>query len=79
MSGFLVDTNVISEFTKPQPDSRVTRWLEVTDPQLLFASVVTVGEIRLGIEDLPLSNGARLWRNGWNRAYRNGSNLTFCR
>ena len=54
MSGFLVDTNVISEFTKPRPDSRVVRWLDAADPKSLFASVVTFGEIRLGIEDLPI-------------------------
>ena len=55
MSGFLVDTNVVSEFIRPQPDSRVIRWLEAADPESLFASVVSFGEIRLGIEDLPVS------------------------
>ena len=55
MSGFLVDTNVVSEFIRPQPDSRVIRWLEAANPESLFASVVTFGEIRLGIEDLPVS------------------------
>lgn len=53
MNGFLVDTNVISEYTKPQPESRVTQWLDRADPESLFVSVVTLGEIRLGIEDLP--------------------------
>lgn len=53
MSGFLVDTNVISEFIKPQPDSRVIRWLDAADPASLYVSVVTLGEIRLGIEDMP--------------------------
>jgi toxin FitB len=52
VSGFLVDTNVISEFVKPQPDAQVIRWLESADPESLFASVITFGEIRLGIEDL---------------------------
>ena len=52
MSGFLIDTNVVSEFIKPQPDSKVIRWLEAADPESLFASVITFGEIRLGIEDL---------------------------
>jgi predicted nucleic acid-binding protein len=52
VSGFLIDTNVISEFIKPQPDSQVIRWLEAADPESLFASVITFGEIRLGIEDL---------------------------
>ena len=55
MSGFLIDTNVISEFIRPKPDPKVIHWLEMADPELLFASVVTFGEIRLGIEDLPLS------------------------
>ena len=55
MSGFLVDTNVVSEFVKPHPDARVIRWLAAATPESLFASVVTFGEIRIGIEDLPLS------------------------
>jgi toxin FitB len=55
VSGFLVDTNVVSEFVRPRPDSSVIDWLEAADPELLFASVVTLGEIRLGIEDLPVS------------------------
>jgi predicted nucleic acid-binding protein len=53
VNGFLVDTNVISEFIRPQPDPRVIGWLDAADPESLFASVVTFGEIRLGIEDLP--------------------------
>jgi predicted nucleic acid-binding protein len=50
---FLIDTNVVSEFVKPQPSPDVRLWFESTDPSSLFASVITVGEIRLGIEDLP--------------------------
>ena len=55
MSGFLIDTNVISEFVKPAPDLNVLAWFQAADPDSLFASVVTVGEIRLGIENLPVS------------------------
>ena len=51
---FLIDTNVISEFVRPDPSERVIRWFESADPSTLFASVVTFGEIRLGIEDLPV-------------------------
>ena len=51
--GFLVDTNVVSEFVKPAPSLRVKRWFEAAAPESLFASVITFGEIRLGIEDLP--------------------------
>jgi toxin FitB len=53
VNGFLIDTNVISEFVKPQPEERVIRWLNDADPESLFVSVVTFGEIRLGIENMP--------------------------
>jgi toxin FitB len=57
MSGFLLDTNVISEFARPDnaPDKRVKHWLESADPDSLYASVLTFGEIRRGIEKLPPS------------------------
>lgn len=54
MSGFLLDTNVLSEFNRRgEPNQRVKRWLELADPESLFASVLTFGEIRVGIELLP--------------------------
>jgi predicted nucleic acid-binding protein len=54
MIGFLLDTNVISEFARPdnKPDQRVKQWLEATDSDSLWASVLTFGEIRRGIEKL---------------------------
>jgi len=52
VSGFLLDTNVISELVKPKPDDRVLSWLGDTDEALLFLSVLTLGEIRQGIEKL---------------------------
>ena len=53
MSGYLVDTNVISEFAQPTPNFSVMLWFQEADPDELYASVVTFGEIRLGIENLP--------------------------
>lgn len=50
---FLLDTNVISEWVKPQPDPHVIAWLAETDEDRTFLSVVTFAEIRLGIELLP--------------------------
>src|SRR5262245_38148112 len=50
--GFLLDTNVISEFAKAEPDRNVVRWIEETEETALFLSVLTVGEIRSGIERL---------------------------
>ena len=55
MSGFLLDTNVISELVKPQPEANVTTWIESTDESLLYLSVLTLGEIRRGIAVLPQS------------------------
>jgi len=52
VTGFLLDTNVISELVKPKPDDRVRRWIEETDESILFLSVLTLGEIRKGVERL---------------------------
>jgi predicted nucleic acid-binding protein len=49
MTGYLVDTNCISEATKAQPNAGVARWLHQTDDSLLHLSVLTLGEIRKGI------------------------------
>jgi toxin FitB len=55
MNGYLVDTNVLSEFGKSQPpEPRVKQWIESADPLHLFASVVTWGELRKGIESKPI-------------------------
>ena len=53
MSGFLLDTNVISELVKLKPERRVTSWVETTDEALFYLSVLTLGEIRKGIAMLP--------------------------
>jgi hypothetical protein len=51
MSGFLIDTNVLSEYNRPgSPDSGVKRWLETTDRQAQHVSVLTLAEIQKGIE-----------------------------
>jgi len=55
VSGFLLDTNVISELIKARPDANVTAWVEATDESLLYLSVLTLGEIRRGIASLPQS------------------------
>jgi predicted nucleic acid-binding protein len=55
VSGFLLDTNIISELVKPKPEANVTDWVENTDESLLYLSVLTFGEIRRGIAALPQS------------------------
>ncbi len=49
---FLVDVNVISEVTKPDPSGRVVAWLKANEAKLALDPVV-LGEIRLGILLLP--------------------------
>lgn len=52
MSGFLLDTNVISELVKPKSEPKVTAWVDSIDESLLHLSVLTLGEIRKGIASL---------------------------
>jgi toxin FitB len=49
---YLVDTNVISELVRPHPDRAVLAWFEGLPDELLHVSVLTLGEIRKGIEKL---------------------------
>jgi len=53
VSGFLLDTNVLSEIVRPKPHSGVVQWVDSTDESLLYISVLTLGEIRKGITLLP--------------------------
>jgi predicted nucleic acid-binding protein len=55
MSGFLLDTNCISELVRRNPEPRVLRWIDAADESLFYLSVLTLGEIRKGIASLPAS------------------------
>ncbi|HVZ87359.1 MAG TPA: type II toxin-antitoxin system VapC family toxin [Polyangia bacterium] len=59
MTGFLLDTNVPSELTRPQADARVEEWLDAVDDEQLFLSVVALGEIVKGLTILPASKRRR--------------------
>ena len=64
MNGFLIDTNVPSEATKPQPDPCVEAWIAAPGGPL-FVSVVTIGELLEGITLLPADDGRRLRLERW--------------
>jgi predicted nucleic acid-binding protein len=53
MSGFLLDTNCISELVRVKPEPIVMAWIEAADETLLYLSVLTLGEIRKGLALLP--------------------------
>jgi toxin FitB len=49
---FLVDANVLSEATKPNPDAKVVAWLTIHETQLAINPII-LGELRFGILVLP--------------------------
>jgi tRNA(fMet)-specific endonuclease VapC len=53
VNGYLLDTNVPSEFSRDRPEPRVVEWLKAQSPSILFLSAVTIGEIRKGLVVLP--------------------------
>lgn len=52
MSGWLLDTNVLSELRRHTPDPRVTEFIAAQPLNTLFVSTVTIAEIRFGIEQV---------------------------
>jgi len=61
---YLLDTNVVSEWVKPRPDSTVARWLAEADEDRVWLSVITFAEIRLGVENMaagPRRDALRSW------------------
>ena len=47
---YLLDTNVVSEWVKPEPASGVVAWLSEVDEDDVFLSVISIAELRRGIE-----------------------------
>lgn len=52
MARYLVDANVLSEATKPDPDARVVEWLRRNESEIAVDPII-VGEVRFGILLLP--------------------------
>jgi len=50
VTGWLLDTNVLSELRRPKPDRKVVAFIAAQPLELLYVSAVTLAEIRLGIE-----------------------------
>jgi predicted nucleic acid-binding protein len=49
---YLLDTNAISEWVKPRPDPGIAGWLDEVDEDRTYLSVITLGELRRGIDRL---------------------------
>jgi predicted nucleic acid-binding protein len=50
---YLIDTNVLSELRRREPDAHVVRWFAERPASTLYLSVLTLGELRKGIDALP--------------------------
>ena len=46
---YLLDTNVLSEVRRPQPDRAVLAWLEQVDEDRVYLSVISIAEIARGV------------------------------
>jgi len=53
---FLLDTMVVSEWVRPRPDRGVVAWLAAADEDRIFMSVVSLAELRYGIERMAAGN-----------------------
>ena len=53
MTGWLLDTNILSELRRPKPERKVLAFVAAQPLELLYISTVTLAEIRFGIELLP--------------------------
>ena len=72
---YLLDTNIVSELRKRDPNPAVTTWFDATPSADLFISALTVGEIRHGVERLRRKDEAQAlvieqWLTGLRVAYR---------
>lgn len=63
---YLLDTCVLSELVKPNPNDKVIDWLDDTPDDRLFLSVITIGEIRKGLTKLPESKKKKSLTNWLN-------------
>ena len=63
-AGWLVDTNVISELRRRDPDANVRAWFAQRPATELYLSVLTLGEIRKGVEALA-DSGRRTELRQW--------------
>ena len=64
MSGWLLDTNILSELRRPRPARKVIAFVTAQPLDLLYVSAVTFAEIRFGIERVA-DAGRRAELNDW--------------
>jgi predicted nucleic acid-binding protein len=73
-SGYLLDTNVISERRQKQPDPRVLQYIDSLHERSVFVSVLTIGELRSGADrrrrvDQAHAESIDMWIDGIETTY----------
>lgn len=61
---FLLDTCLVSELVRKEPDPGVVSWLDARDEKSLYLSVLTIGELQKGVSKLPVGirkEGLQAW------------------
>jgi toxin FitB len=75
VTGYLLDTNVLSELRKRERcDARVRHWFAAVEDDAIFLSVLVVGEVRRGIElirrrDVATGRALDRWLRGLERRF----------
>jgi toxin FitB len=64
LTGWLLDTNILSELRRPRPERKVLAFVAAQPLEILYVSAVTFAEIRLGIE-LVTEASRRAELNDW--------------
>jgi predicted nucleic acid-binding protein len=64
VTGWLLDTNILSELRRPKPEPKVLAFIAAQPLEQLYISIVTFAEIRFGIELVADAN-RRAELNGW--------------
>lgn len=64
MTGWLLDTNILSELRRPKPERKVVAFIAAQPLDLLYVSSATFAEIRFGIEVVP-DPSRRAGLNDW--------------
>lgn len=60
----VLDTNVISELWKVEPNPNVLAWIDAQTVETLYLSTITVAELRYGLAGCPRASAARSTRSG---------------
>ena len=67
----VLDSNVVSEVLKPEPDTNVLRWLNRQVPDMLFITAVTIAENLFGVEAMPEGKRKEALRAAYEELYAN--------